>query len=56
VFPAEGKKDEYLELVQHLKPILETIDGWSSGVGTRRDCNRRTNARCIVCDAISAVS
>jgi heme-degrading monooxygenase HmoA len=28
VLPAEGKKDEYLELAKHLKPILETIDGF----------------------------
>jgi len=28
VNPAEGKKDEYLELAKHLKPILETIDGF----------------------------
>jgi len=25
---AEGKKDEYLELAKHLKPILESIDGF----------------------------
>jgi heme-degrading monooxygenase HmoA len=28
VQPAQGKKDEYLELAKHLKPILETIDGF----------------------------
>jgi heme-degrading monooxygenase HmoA len=28
VLPAEGKKDEYLELAKHLKPILESIDGF----------------------------
>jgi heme-degrading monooxygenase HmoA len=28
VLPGEGKKDEYLELAKHLKPILETIDGF----------------------------
>jgi heme-degrading monooxygenase HmoA len=28
VLPAEGKKDEYLGLAKHLKPILETIDGF----------------------------
>ncbi|CCE11432.1 Antibiotic biosynthesis monooxygenase [Bradyrhizobium sp. STM 3843] len=28
VLPAAGKRDEYLGLVQHLKPILETIDGY----------------------------
>jgi heme-degrading monooxygenase HmoA len=28
VRPDEGKKDEYLELAKHLKPILETIDGF----------------------------
>jgi heme-degrading monooxygenase HmoA len=28
VRPNEGKKDEYLELAKHLKPILETIDGF----------------------------
>jgi heme-degrading monooxygenase HmoA len=28
VLPAQGKKDEYLELAKHLKPILETIDGF----------------------------
>jgi heme-degrading monooxygenase HmoA len=28
VLPAEGKKDQYLELAKHLKPILETIDGF----------------------------
>jgi len=28
VRPNEGKTDEYLELAKHLKPILETIDGF----------------------------
>jgi heme-degrading monooxygenase HmoA len=28
VLPGEGRKDEYLELAKHLKPILETIDGF----------------------------
>jgi heme-degrading monooxygenase HmoA len=28
VLPAQGKKDEYLGLAKHLKPILETIDGF----------------------------
>jgi len=28
VLPNEGKKDEYLDLAKHLKPILETIDGF----------------------------
>jgi heme-degrading monooxygenase HmoA len=28
VLPDEGKKDEYLGLAKHLKPILETIDGF----------------------------
>ena len=28
VLPVEGRKDEYLELAGHLKPILETIDGF----------------------------
>jgi heme-degrading monooxygenase HmoA len=28
VLPAQGKKDEYLELAKHLKPILEKIDGF----------------------------
>ena len=28
VLPAEGKKDAYLDLAKHLKPILETIDGF----------------------------
>lgn len=28
VLPAEGKKDAYLELAKHLKPILETTDGF----------------------------
>jgi heme-degrading monooxygenase HmoA len=28
VHPALGKKDEYLGLAKHLKPILETIDGF----------------------------
>ena len=28
VHPAEGKKEEYLELAKHLKPILESIDGF----------------------------
>ena len=27
VHPAPGKKDEYLELAKHLKPIVESIDG-----------------------------
>lgn len=28
VHPDDGKKDEYLDLAKHLKPILETIDGF----------------------------
>ncbi len=28
VFPAEGKKDDYLDKAKHLKPILESIDGF----------------------------
>ena len=28
VNPAEGKKDEYLDNAKHLKPILETVDGF----------------------------
>jgi len=28
VLPNAGRKDEYLELAKHLKPILETIDGF----------------------------
>jgi len=28
VVPNEGRKDEYLDLAKHLKPILETIDGF----------------------------
>ncbi len=28
VLPAEGKKNDYLELAKHLKPILESIDGF----------------------------
>jgi heme-degrading monooxygenase HmoA len=28
VLPNEGKKDEYLGLAKHLKPILESIDGF----------------------------
>ena len=28
VLPNKGKKDEYLDLAKHLKPILETIDGF----------------------------
>jgi len=28
VLPNEGKKEAYLELAKHLKPILETIDGF----------------------------
>src|SRR5580693_9713026 len=28
VLPNEGKKDEYLGLAKHLKPILEKIDGF----------------------------
>jgi heme-degrading monooxygenase HmoA len=28
VHPNDGKKDEYLELAKHLKPILEKIDGF----------------------------
>jgi heme-degrading monooxygenase HmoA len=28
VHPNEGKKDEYLDLAKHLKPILEKIDGF----------------------------
>src|SRR3954467_10729425 len=28
VHPNDGKKDDYLELAKHLKPTLETIDGF----------------------------
>jgi heme-degrading monooxygenase HmoA len=28
VLPAQGKKDEYLDQAKHLKPIIETIDGF----------------------------
>jgi heme-degrading monooxygenase HmoA len=28
VLPNDGRKDDYLELAKHLKPILETIDGF----------------------------
>jgi heme-degrading monooxygenase HmoA len=28
VLPADGKKDTYLDLAKHLKPILESIDGF----------------------------
>jgi heme-degrading monooxygenase HmoA len=28
VRPNEGRKDDYLELAKHLKPIIETIDGF----------------------------
>jgi heme-degrading monooxygenase HmoA len=28
VLPSEGRKDEYLDLARHLKPILEKIDGF----------------------------
>lgn len=28
VLPAQGRKDEYLELAKHLKPVLERIDGF----------------------------
>lgn len=28
VLPNQGRKDEYLELAKHLKPIIETIDGF----------------------------
>lgn len=28
VLPADGKKDDYLQLAKHLKPILEKIDGF----------------------------
>jgi heme-degrading monooxygenase HmoA len=28
VFPAEGKKDDYLDKAKDLKPIIETIDGF----------------------------
>lgn len=28
VLPNQGRKDEYLDLARHLKPILETIDGF----------------------------
>src|SRR5258708_36321894 len=28
VRPNDGRKDDYLELARHLKPILETIDGF----------------------------
>ncbi len=28
VFPAEGKKDDYLDKAKFLKPIIETIDGF----------------------------
>ena len=28
VLPNQGRKDDYLDLAKHLKPILETIDGF----------------------------
>src|SRR5690349_3990579 len=28
VLPGDGKKDSYLDLAKHLKPIIETIDGF----------------------------
>ena len=28
VLPKEGKKDEYLRLAKHLKPLLERINGF----------------------------
>ena len=28
VHPNDGRKDDYLGLAKHLKPILETIDGF----------------------------
>ena len=28
VLPKDGRKDDYLELAKHLKPILESIDGF----------------------------
>ena len=28
VRPNDGRKDDYLELAKHLKPILESIDGF----------------------------
>ena len=28
VLPGQGRKDEYLEHAKHLKPILETMDGF----------------------------
>jgi len=28
VLPNDGKKEAYLELARHLKPILESIDGF----------------------------
>src|ERR1700735_132939 len=40
VHPAPGKKDEYLGLAKHLKPILESIDGFIDNErfeSTRRD-------------------
>jgi len=38
VLPAEGKKDDYLGLAKHLKPILERIDGFidNERFGSRR--------------------
>jgi heme-degrading monooxygenase HmoA len=33
VLPAKGRKDEYLELTDYLKPMLEAIDGF---IGTER--------------------
>jgi len=28
VLPNDGRKDDYLEQAKHLKPILETVDGF----------------------------
>jgi len=38
VFPAEGKKDDYLDKAKFLKPVLETIDGFID--------NERFESRC----------
>src|SRR5215831_8386881 len=43
VLPAERKKDEYLALAKHLKPILESIDGFVDD--ERYESQRRPVAR-----------
>jgi hypothetical protein len=35
VLPAEGKKDDYLEIAKHLKPGLESTDGSSTTSDSR---------------------